>query len=139
SASINLVVVGDGIIFFFFQAEDGIRDGHVTGVQTCALPIFRAGANVKSANRYGVTPLYLASTNGNAGMIELLLKAGADPNSALPEGETVLMTAARSGSVDAVNVLIARGADVNRKEAWRGQNALMWAAAEGHAEVIRAL
>src|SRR5690625_848683 len=25
---------------FFFQAEDGIRGGHVTGVQTCALPIF---------------------------------------------------------------------------------------------------
>src|SRR5439155_8407317 len=29
------------IFFFFFQAEDGIRDGHVTGVQTCALPIYR--------------------------------------------------------------------------------------------------
>src|SRR5207253_6527288 len=28
---------------FFFQAEDGIRDGHVTGVQTCALPIFLQG------------------------------------------------------------------------------------------------
>src|SRR5436309_6303103 len=28
--------------FFFFQAEDGIRDFHVTGVQTCALPIFPA-------------------------------------------------------------------------------------------------
>src|SRR5437870_9356802 len=28
-------------LFFFFQAEDGIRDGHVTGVQTCALPIWR--------------------------------------------------------------------------------------------------
>src|SRR5207249_5469586 len=26
--------------FFFFQAEDGIRDRNVTGVQTCALPIF---------------------------------------------------------------------------------------------------
>src|SRR5439155_5409947 len=26
-------------ISFFFQAEDGIRGGHVTGVQTCALPI----------------------------------------------------------------------------------------------------
>src|SRR5690606_41073537 len=26
-------------VFFFFQAEDGIRDFHVTGVQTCALPI----------------------------------------------------------------------------------------------------
>src|SRR5256885_6646174 len=30
--------------FFFFQAEDGIRDYKVTGVQTCALPIFRAAA-----------------------------------------------------------------------------------------------
>src|SRR5439155_8977889 len=28
---------------FFFQAEDGIRDGHVTGVQTCALPISCVG------------------------------------------------------------------------------------------------
>src|SRR5260370_29619191 len=27
-------------VFFFFQAEDGIRDSSVTGVQTCALPIF---------------------------------------------------------------------------------------------------
>src|SRR3989442_11306193 len=32
------------LLFFFFQAEDGIRDADVTGVQTCALPI------------YGVTP-----------------------------------------------------------------------------------
>src|SRR5207302_7551543 len=31
------------LFFFFFQAEDGIRDFHVTGVQTCALPIFLAG------------------------------------------------------------------------------------------------
>src|SRR5437762_3439014 len=28
-----------GLLFFFFQAEDGIRDTSVTGVQTCALPI----------------------------------------------------------------------------------------------------
>src|SRR5690606_10220220 len=30
------------LFFFFFQAEDGIRDFHVTGVQTCALPISQA-------------------------------------------------------------------------------------------------
>src|SRR5436309_15115296 len=29
-------------ILFFFQAEDGIRDFHVTGVQTCALPIWQS-------------------------------------------------------------------------------------------------
>src|SRR2546427_8091271 len=31
------------VFFFFFQAEDGIRDLTVTGVQTCALPILRRG------------------------------------------------------------------------------------------------
>src|SRR6266702_6239401 len=33
--------------FFFFQAEDGIRDGHVTGVQTCALPISSTVASAR--------------------------------------------------------------------------------------------
>src|SRR2546421_6045440 len=35
--------------FFFFQAEDGIRDLIVTGVQTCALPIYTGRAVVRSA------------------------------------------------------------------------------------------
>src|SRR5215813_8846840 len=43
--------------FFFFQAEDGIRDADVTGVQTCALTIFRAAQGC--ANAF-VTPLLLA-------------------------------------------------------------------------------
>src|SRR5207245_8005077 len=41
-------------VFFFFQAEDGIRDATVTGVQTCALPISRLGAC--EAQRRGVRP-----------------------------------------------------------------------------------
>src|SRR5438046_5715228 len=31
------------LFIFFFQAEDGIRDWSVTGVQTCALPIYHRG------------------------------------------------------------------------------------------------
>src|SRR2546430_4592882 len=38
------------IVFFFFQAEDGIRDLTVTGVQTCALPISSGGGSVTGAN-----------------------------------------------------------------------------------------
>src|SRR5262249_58717508 len=42
-----------GVVCFFFQAEDGIRDWSVTGVQTCALPISRlpqlAGVPVRRA------------------------------------------------------------------------------------------
>src|SRR2546422_3557756 len=42
--------------FFFFQAEDGIRDVAVTGVQTCALPIFpHAAAFVEKSGPTFVT------------------------------------------------------------------------------------
>src|SRR5690349_23207651 len=37
-------VIYDLLCYFFFQAEDGIRDLYVTGVQTCALPISSRGA-----------------------------------------------------------------------------------------------
>src|SRR5256885_8902426 len=39
--------------FFFFQAEDGIRDYKVTGVQTCALPILAPGAAISQAIQSG--------------------------------------------------------------------------------------
>ena len=87
--------------------------------------LIRAGANVKAANRYGVTPLSLASVNGNAAMIGQLLKAGADANAASPEGETALMAAAGTGNVAAVKALLAHGADVTAKESSKGQTALI--------------
>src|SRR2546422_805595 len=40
-------------VFFFFQAEDGIRDVAVTGVQTCALPICEAGPPRDAAHLRG--------------------------------------------------------------------------------------
>src|SRR5256885_6966158 len=39
------------LFFFFFQAEDGIRDYKVTGVQTCALPIFPSSPGGSSAGQ----------------------------------------------------------------------------------------
>src|SRR5437879_11547307 len=45
------------LFFFFFQAEDGIRDTSVTGVQTCALPILGgARARVRSPCRQHPDP-----------------------------------------------------------------------------------
>src|SRR5256885_437723 len=49
--------VNSGERSFFFQAEDGIRDYKVTGVQTCALPIFRRpNSFVRRATEYDTTP-----------------------------------------------------------------------------------
>jgi ankyrin repeat protein len=101
--------------------------------------LLAAGANPKAANRYGVTPLSLAATNGNARIAERLLRGGADPNTALPGGETVLMTAARTGDVAVLKALIEANADVNARETSRGQTALMWAAAENNAAAIAVL
>ena len=100
--------------------------------------LIQAGADAKAVNRYGVTPLAIACTNGNGELVELLLDAGADPNRALGGGQTVLMIAARTGHLAPVKALLARGAKVDARES-SGQTALMWAAAEGHADVVQAL
>ena len=77
--------------------------------------------------------------NGNAAIMERLLKAGADPNATAQEGQTMLMTAALSGKADAVRLLLTRGATVDTKEPYRGQTALMWAAAEGNTAAVDVL
>src|SRR2546428_7313315 len=43
-------------VVFFFQAEDGIRDLTVTGVQTCPLPIFGGGHQVAQTRRLSLDP-----------------------------------------------------------------------------------
>src|SRR5438046_9342266 len=50
------------LFFFFFQAEDGIRDWSVTGVQTCALPISHPDA----ASRVGDGPHMVGSRVKNS-------------------------------------------------------------------------
>src|SRR5439155_10528666 len=81
--------------FFFFQAEDGIRDGHVTGVQTCALPICslsRRTSRPTVGGRNG--PLLAASQRSSLARVVL---RGAAPFRKLrnPFGETPTSRAAR--------------------------------------------
>src|SRR3712207_7195988 len=55
-------------VLFFFQAEDGIRDIGVTGVQTCALPIWRASAQGERARVGQRHPLLPARRDGVAAL-----------------------------------------------------------------------
>src|SRR5690606_32588046 len=98
--------------------------------------LLEAGADPNVANRYGVTPLLQASRTGDAPIVAALLAAGADVARTHPEGETALMGAARAGSVETVELLLEHGADPNARESFQEQTALMWAADEGHADVV---
>src|SRR5947207_11814726 len=46
------------LFFFFFQAEDGIRDHCVTGVQTCALPIYLVQGMIWKSSRSIQEPMF---------------------------------------------------------------------------------
>src|SRR5438270_976986 len=54
--------------FFFFQAEDGIRDLTVTGVQTCALPIYVAHFLVQGCDVWLNNPRKPLEASGTSGM-----------------------------------------------------------------------
>src|ERR1700682_1167374 len=102
--------------------------------------LIRAGANVAAATRAGATQMQLAALNGNAAMVDKLIKAGADSNVPLTQsGDTALMMASRTGKTDAIKVLLDGGAKVNTKEPGGGTPALMWAVAERHPAAVKVL
>jgi ankyrin repeat protein len=124
------------------RSDDGstalLWAAHWNDIETADL-LLRAGANANAANEFRMTPLSQACTNGNAALVRLLLKSGADPKIGIATGETPLMTCARSGSVDAVEILLEYGAPINAREPSENQTPLMWAAAEHHPNVVKAL
>ncbi|HEX5230270.1 MAG TPA: ankyrin repeat domain-containing protein, partial [Bryobacteraceae bacterium] len=101
--------------------------------------LIKAGANVKLENQLGTSAITEAAIIGSAPIIEALINAGADPNFKTPNGETPLMAAARSGHVAAAKALLDAGADINAKENWGEQSAIMWAAAESQADMVKFL
>lgn len=123
--------LADGTTALMFAAANGDLE--------LVRALLAAGADVKRANQFGTSAITEAAIIGDAAILEALLQAGADPNFRNPDGETPLMAAARSGRVDAARVLLQAGADINAKESWGGQTALMWAAAQSQAEMVKFL
>jgi len=101
--------------------------------------LLKAGAKPNIANRFGSSPLAEAVKLGDVEMTRLLIDAGANVNLANSDEQTPLMLASSIGSLKIAEMLIAKGAKVNAIETYRGQNALMWAAAENHPEIVELL
>src|SRR2546429_9891442 len=74
------------VFFFFFQAEDGIRDVAVTGVQTCALPIFFSclRSPKHQLSIASVTSPFCAHTDAYAGATSTPLTSISLPRSYMP-------------------------------------------------------
>jgi len=101
--------------------------------------LLKAGASPNARNDYGIVPLSLACTNRSGRIVLALLAAGADPNAASDTGESALMTCSYTGTVEGVRAMVERGANVNARENLESQTALMWAASQGHQEILAIL
>src|SRR5699024_1668971 len=71
------------VIFFFFQAEDGIRDRNVTGVQTCALPIL-TGFDSKKLNT-----LYIDKNLKHHGLLQAYSRTNRTDSDKKPYGNII--------------------------------------------------
>jgi ankyrin repeat protein len=101
--------------------------------------LIAAGADPNVGNNFGVTPLLQASRIGDVPVMRALLDGGAAMVVDESPFEPVLHAAARAGNVEAVSLLLERGSNPNAVESNQDQTALMWAAAEGHADVLAVL
>src|ERR1039457_3275878 len=62
------------VVVFFFQAEDGIRDYKVTGVQTCALPIYNIGCQRRLYTDVAVSDSLILPTQLSTSIVRVLQK-----------------------------------------------------------------
>src|SRR5690606_40538603 len=75
----------------FFQAEDGIRDFHVTGVQTCALPIFQREVSLTEIDKRQLEEDRRENAKTRA-KAEMMFKGLSDTQSAREEARTTHAT-----------------------------------------------
>jgi len=74
------------------------------------------GADLNSTNKYGRTPLYIASFEGYEKIVKLLISKGIDINIIDDDGWTPLHEASKRGHTEIIKLLIKNGIDINIKD-----------------------
>lgn len=86
------------------------------GYEAMLRQLVELGATLDSINAAGVTPLYLAITEGHVENCKVLLEAGADANTRNAKGQTALQNAVFWSQTEIAKLLIQAGADVRVKD-----------------------
>ena len=118
-----------------WNTQDFFKAAKASDVTRC----LEAGAGLEMRDRWGDTPLLLATEVGNVEAVTTLVNAGADPNKRSSRNESALF-AALSGTVETVKVLLQAGADPNAPSARDGITPLAFFVAwNKDAEKVKAL
>ena len=96
-------------------------------------------ANPNAVNEFGAMPLTEAARLNDDVLVKMLLDAGAKVDSANPDDETALMLAIKNGNLQMAETLVKAGANVNKIEKFHNQTPLIYAAAGGHAAIVKLL
>ena len=108
------------------------------GDRAKAIAMINDDADIAVRNRYGDTPLHLATLKGHADIIRLLLQKGGEVNGLNIAMSTPLHLAASKGRAGAVRILMENGADPELRDRW-GRTPLHLAAVNGKHDITRIL
>ena len=96
------------------------------------------GADVNAKDKYGRTPLYVASEEGHIDVVKYFVELGADVEAKDRFGKTPLHVASRNGHIDVVKYLVEHGADMEAKDE-DGRTPLHLASWNGYIGVVKYL
>eukprot|EP00986_Skeletonema_menzelii_P017871 scaffold22492_cov138-Skeletonema_menzelii.AAC.32 len=108
------------------------------GAVDAALDLIEGGACIDFPNAKGITPLMVASQEGNVVIVRALLNKGAKANSTTVRGSTALIQACHFGRLSVVEELLKHGALVEQAN-YKNTTALMRSSQEGHEDVVKLL
>ncbi|RKK21198.1 hypothetical protein BFJ67_g17408, partial [Fusarium oxysporum f. sp. cepae] len=111
-----------------------VKNGNIEVVKM----LLEKGANPRTADNYGSTPLHLVSQNGHLEIAKMLLEKGANARAATKNGWTPLHLASKNGHLETARILLEKGADAAAADN-DGWTPLHDASRNGHLEIAKIL